>query len=83
MAVDNSLKEKEKPPKRELTPPRKRQNQNLPYRYRTENRRLIENRGGTEGNGTTKTNPKPRIAAAERRLVWPKGSLSARPRPEA
>ena len=60
-------------------------------------------------NETTKPNPKPRIAYAERRvkplarllrcatalrvtaphgcgsrrLVWPKGSLSARPRPEA
>ena len=74
-----------------------------------ENKRLNANRGGTGENGTTKPNPKPRIAYAERRvkplarllrcatalrvtaplgcgsrrLVWPKGSLSARPRPEA
>ena len=31
-AVDNSLKTKEKPPKRGANAPRKRQNQNLPYR---------------------------------------------------
>ena len=70
---------------------------------------LLKTAAERGGNGTTKPNPKPLIAYAERRvkplarllrcatalrvtaplgcgsrrLVWPKGSLSARPRPEA
>ena len=80
----------------------KRQNQTLPYRQRTENKRLTANRGAA---GKRTRHSKPRIVYAERRvkplarllrcatapagdsatrlrlrrLVWPKGSLSARP----
>ena len=96
-------------PREGLTPLPKRQNQNLPYRKRTKNKRLTETAAERARGPTTKPNPKPeskpRIAAAERRvkpparllrcatalrvtaplgcgsrrLVWPKGSLPARP----
>ena len=60
-AVDNSLKTKEKTPKRGANAPRKRQTKNLPYRSRTENKRLTPYRGGTGKRTDNKTQPKNRI----------------------
>ena len=94
--MDNSLKKNGQ----------KRQNQTLPYRQRTENKRLTANRGeALKRIAPQNQNQNPRIAYAKgrvkplarllrcatalrvtaphgcgsRRLVCPKGSLSARP----
>ena len=112
--MDNSLKTKEKTPKRGANrPPKKDKIKTFLIDKELKTNDLHYTAAGRASEPTTKPNPKPesppRIASAKgqvkplarllrcatalrvtaplgygsRRLVWPKGSLSARLRPEA